>query len=109
MDELLYLGLCLFTVSSFAIAFPLKYILSFFSPCYTVGFLTQIVPSISQLHENYVLKSGEGLSITFIGIWLAGDALNMIGAIREGLLPTMIILAGYYCICDVALIWQVRL
>jgi hypothetical protein len=65
------------------------------------------VPSFSQLHENYVLKSGEGLSITFIIIWLAGDALNMIGALREGLLPTMIILAGYYCLCDIALIWQV--
>ena len=70
-------------------------------------FDTQLVPSVSQLYENYVLKSGEGLSITFIMIWLAGDALNMIGAMREGLLPTMIILAGYYCICDLALIWQV--
>lgn len=30
----------------------------------------------------------------------------MIGAWIEGLLPTMIILAGYYCLCDVALIWQ---
>lgn len=30
----------------------------------------------------------------------------MIGAWIEGLLPTMIILAGYYCLCDIALIWQ---
>jgi hypothetical protein len=52
--------------------------------------LVQLVPSFSQLHENYVLKSGEGLSIVFIIIWLAGDALNMLGAYIEGLLPTMV-------------------
>ncbi|CAO1614403.1 unnamed protein product [Jaminaea pallidilutea] len=59
-----------------------------------------------QLKENYDRKSGEGLSIAFVVIWLAGDALNLIGAWRQELLWTMIILAGYYTLCDIALIFQ---
>ncbi|PWY98968.1 hypothetical protein BCV70DRAFT_232501 [Testicularia cyperi] len=58
------------------------------------------------MHQNYVSKSAEGLSITFIVIWLAGDALNAAGAWFQGLLWTMIILALYYCACDCVLIFQ---
>ncbi|CEH14529.1 Predicted membrane protein [Ceraceosorus bombacis] len=65
-----------------------------------------ILPSWSQLWENYVLKSGEGLSVAFLAIWLLGDALNFVGAWRQGLLVTMVVLAGYYCLCDIALIGQ---
>lgn len=42
------------------------------------------------MHQNYVAKSAEGLSITFIIIWLAGDALNAAGALVQGLLWTMV-------------------
>lgn len=42
------------------------------------------------MHQNYVSKSAEGLSITFIVIWLAGDALNAAGAWFQGLLWTMV-------------------
>ncbi|SYW80831.1 uncharacterized protein UHO2_06293 [Ustilago hordei] len=59
-----------------------------------------------QMHQNYVSKSAEGLSITFVIIWLAGDALNAAGAWFQGLLWTMIILALYYCACDCVLIFQ---
>jgi hypothetical protein len=48
-----------------------------------------------QIYENFRLKSGEGLSIAFVVIWLAGDLCNFIGASIAGLLPTVIILAGY--------------
>ena len=48
-----------------------------------------------QIYENFILKSGEGLSIAFVVIWLAGDLCNLIGASLAGLLPTVIILAGY--------------
>ncbi len=37
-----------------------------------------------------MLKSADGLSISFVFIWLAGDALNGLGAIRQGLLWTMV-------------------
>ncbi|PWN48349.1 PQ-loop-domain-containing protein [Violaceomyces palustris] len=59
-----------------------------------------------QMHQNYVAKSADGLSITFVIIWLAGDALNAAGALVQGLLWTMIILALYYCLCDCVLIYQ---
>jgi hypothetical protein len=42
-----------------------------------------------------MLKSGEGLSVAFVVIWLLGDLFNLIGACRAGLLPTVIIVAGY--------------
>ncbi|GAC94194.1 pq loop repeat [Pseudozyma hubeiensis SY62] len=58
------------------------------------------------MHQNYISKSAEGLSITFVVIWLAGDALNAAGAWFQGLLWTMIILALYYCACDCVLIFQ---
>lgn len=45
--------------------------------------------------ENYVLKSGEGLSVAFIVIWLAGDLTNLAGGVLAGVLPTMILIAVY--------------
>ncbi|CAO1616189.1 unnamed protein product [Sympodiomycopsis kandeliae] len=59
-----------------------------------------------QIRENYEQKSGEGLSLAFLFIWFAGDFLNLVGAWRQSLLWTMIVLAIYYVACDVALIWQ---
>lgn len=58
------------------------------------------------MQENYVLKSTEGISIWFILIWLGGDAFNLVGGLRQEVLPTMIGLAAYYCFCDLVLIWQ---
>lgn len=45
--------------------------------------------------ENYMLKSGEGLSLGFILLWMGGDLTNLFGGLLAGLLPTMIILATY--------------
>ncbi|KAI0322344.1 PQ-loop-domain-containing protein [Amylostereum chailletii] len=60
-----------------------------------------------QIYENYRLKSGEGLSVPFVIIWLLGDLCNLVGAAMAGLLPTVIILAVYYSICDTVLLFQV--
>ncbi|KDE05492.1 hypothetical protein MVLG_04180 [Microbotryum lychnidis-dioicae p1A1 Lamole] len=60
-----------------------------------------------QLWLCVVQQSGEGLSLVFLAIWLAGDATNLLGALWQGLLPTMIILAVYYSLCDIVLIFQV--
>lgn len=83
-----------------------------------------------QIFENWQLKSGEGLSVSFIVLWLAGDLTGLLGAMMAGLLPTMIILAvyvsrgaalglsrpagviadlvdGQYTACDVILLFQV--
>ncbi|GAA5934316.1 PQ-loop repeat-containing protein [Sporobolomyces koalae] len=51
-------------------------------------------------------KSGEGLSIIFLVIWLVGDLTNLLGSLWQGLIPTVIILAIYYTACDCILIFQ---
>jgi len=60
-----------------------------------------------QLYENYSLQSGEGLSIPFVLTWLIGDLANLFGAAMAGLLPTVIILAVYYTLCDMTLLAQI--
>ncbi|OZJ04797.1 hypothetical protein BZG36_01852 [Bifiguratus adelaidae] len=60
-----------------------------------------------QLWENYKRKSGEGLSLAFLVVWLAGDIFNFVGAWMEDLLVTMLLLAVYYALADIGLIWQV--
>jgi hypothetical protein len=54
-----------------------------------------IVVYSPQIWENYQLKSGEGLSVSFIVLWLLGDITNALGGLGAKLLPTVIILALY--------------
>ena len=54
-----------------------------------------IVVFTPQIYENYFLQSGDGLSVTFIVLWLAGDLTNSLGSIMAHLLPTMIVLGVY--------------
>lgn len=72
-----------------------------------ISIATWVVVYSPQIYENFSLKSGEGVSIAFIVIWLAGDLCNLAGAWTAGLLPTMIILAAYYTLCDTVLIIQI--
>lgn len=60
-----------------------------------------------QIIENFRRRSAEGLSVAFIGIWLAADVFNILGTIIQGLLPTMIILALYFGTVDALLLSQV--
>jgi len=66
-----------------------------------------IVVYSPQVYENYSLQSGEGLSVPFVVIWLVGDICNLLGAVLANLLPTVIILAVYYTLCDVILLLQI--
>ncbi|CAN3373916.1 hypothetical protein DIURU_005580 [Diutina rugosa] len=59
-----------------------------------------------QIYENYVRKSSSGLSLSFVVLWLAGDVFNVLGSVLQGVLPTMIILAVYYTLADIVLLWQ---
>ena len=59
-----------------------------------------------QIIENFRRSSAEGLSIVFIVVWLLGDVFNILGAILQGVLPTMIILAIYYTLADIVLLLQ---
>ncbi len=67
--------------------------------CWIVVFSPQII-------ENWRRGSAEGLSIVFIVVWLLGDFFNIFGAVLQGVLPTMIILAVYYTLADIVLILQ---
>ncbi|KAI8333082.1 PQ loop repeat-domain-containing protein [Chlamydoabsidia padenii] len=66
-----------------------------------------LIVFVPQLWENYERKSGDGLSMTFLVIWLAGDVFNLMGVILQDLLPTMFLLALWYTVADMGLIWQV--
>lgn len=62
-----------------------------------------IIVFAPQIYENFNRKSSEGLSMLFIILWLAGDIFNVLGAVLQGVLPTMIILAIYYTLADIVL------
>ncbi|KAL1597009.1 hypothetical protein SLS60_008591 [Paraconiothyrium brasiliense] len=66
---------------------------------YAVVFSPQII-------ENWRRGSAEGLSVVFITVWLLGDFFNIFGAVLQGVLPTMIILAVYYTFADIVLLGQ---
>lgn len=55
----------------------------------------RIVVYSPQIYENYILQSGEGLSVLFVVVWLLGDLTNFVGAILANLLPTVIFLGVY--------------
>ncbi|KAL1950080.1 hypothetical protein VTO73DRAFT_5202 [Trametes versicolor] len=60
-----------------------------------------------QILENYRKQSGEGLSVSFVTIWLIGDICNLTGAVMANLIPTIVILGSYYSVCDVILLTQI--
>lgn len=43
-----------------------------------------------QILENFRRQSADGLSLLFIVVWLAGDVFNILGAVLQGVLPTMV-------------------
>ncbi|KAK1769316.1 PQ loop repeat-domain-containing protein [Phialemonium atrogriseum] len=67
--------------------------------CWVVVFSPQIV-------ENFRRGSADGLSLQFLIVWLLGDVFNILGAVLQGVLPTMVILAIYYTIADIVLLSQ---
>jgi solute carrier family 66 (lysosomal lysine-arginine transporter), member 1 len=75
--------------------------------CGSISIACWVVVFSPQIIENFRRGSAEGLSIVFIVVWLAGDVFNILGAILQGVLPTMIILAVYYTLADIVLMGQV--
>lgn len=51
--------------------------------CWVVVFSPQII-------ENFRRSSAEGLSVEFVIIWLLGDVFNILGAVLQNVLPTMV-------------------
>ncbi|TFA99597.1 putative vacuolar amino acid transporter YPQ3 [Trichoderma ghanense] len=61
---------------------------------------------LPQMIVNYRAKSADGLSISFLVVWMLGDATNLIGGLFTHLAPTAIVLAWYFCVADFLLISQ---
>ncbi|KAF2703465.1 PQ-loop-domain-containing protein [Pleomassaria siparia CBS 279.74] len=74
--------------------------------CGSVSIACWIVVFSPQIIENWKRNSADGLSVVFIAIWLLGDFFNIFGAVLQGVLPTMIILAVYYTLADIVLLLQ---
>ncbi|OAL35605.1 hypothetical protein AYO20_05224 [Fonsecaea nubica] len=74
--------------------------------CGSISIACWVVVFSPQIIENFRRGSAEGLSIVFIVVWLAGDVFNILGAVLQGVLPTMIILAVYYTLADIVLLGQ---
>ncbi|KAK4501786.1 hypothetical protein PRZ48_007595 [Zasmidium cellare] len=74
--------------------------------CGSISIACWVVVFSPQIIENFRRSSAEGLSVEFIIIWLAGDVFNILGAVLQGVLATMIILAIYYTAADVVLLGQ---
>ena len=51
--------------------------------CWIVVFTPQII-------ENFRRQSADGLSLLFLVVWLAGDVFNILGAVLQDVLPTMV-------------------
>ncbi|KAI1321258.1 PQ loop repeat-domain-containing protein [Xylariaceae sp. FL0255] len=74
--------------------------------CGSISIAAWVVVFSPQIVENFRRSSADGLSIQFIIAWLLGDVFNILGAVLQGVLPTMLILAIYYTIADVVLLAQ---
>ncbi|KAI2642835.1 PQ loop repeat-domain-containing protein [Xylaria nigripes] len=74
--------------------------------CGSISIAAWVVVFSPQITENFRRRSADGLSILFIIAWLLGDIFNILGAVLQGVLPTMIMLAIYYTIADIVLLAQ---
>ncbi|KAI1104669.1 PQ-loop-domain-containing protein [Jackrogersella minutella] len=74
--------------------------------CGSISIAAWVVVFSPQIIENFRRSSADGLSVPFIILWLLGDVFNILGAVLQGVLPTMLILAIYYTIADFVLLSQ---
>ncbi|KAI6092658.1 PQ-loop-domain-containing protein [Hypoxylon rubiginosum] len=74
--------------------------------CGSISIAAWVVVFSPQIIENFRRGSADGLSVPFIILWLLGDVFNILGAVLQGVLPTMLILAIYYTIADFVLLAQ---
>jgi uncharacterized protein with PQ loop repeat len=72
----------------------------------TISIVAWVVVFSPQILENFRRGSSDGLSLHFLIVWLLGDIFNVVGAILQGVMPTMIILAIYFTVADIVLLAQ---
>ncbi|KAF6218767.1 hypothetical protein HO133_005310 [Letharia lupina] len=74
--------------------------------CGSISIACWVVVYSPQIIENFRRSSADGLSLLFVIIWTLGDVFNVLGAVLQGVLPTMTILAVYYTLADIVLLGQ---
>ncbi|TGO85120.1 hypothetical protein BPOR_0429g00060 [Botrytis porri] len=87
----------------------------------SISLATWIFLLVPQLILNYRSQSADGVSLAFLSVWFIGDVANLAdlilrrsrayidsssGAIWADLVPTVTVLAIYFCIADFVLISQ---
>lgn len=74
----------------------------------SVSIICWVIVGWPQMLQNYRDKSAEGLSLSFILIWLTGDMFNIAAALLDRDFVLSILLVGlWYVIMDVALLFQI--
>lgn len=61
---------------------------------------------LPQILENHINQSVSGVSLSFLVIWMLGDATNLVGCVLSRALPFQTSLALYYCFIDCILALQ---
>lgn len=66
----------------------------------SISFACYLVLMVPQLVEQWRLKTVEGVSLYFLGIWMLGDVSNLIGAVLAQLLPEVVLIAVWFLLAD---------
>ncbi|CBF88144.1 PQ-loop repeat-containing protein [Aspergillus nidulans FGSC A4] len=94
------------TVSSYLhICLPTPLAL-FSSTLGTLSIVSWLFAQLPQIFKNFQLQSTSGLSIFFLIIWCLGDMGNLLGALLTRQAGWQVIIAGYYVLVDVTLVFQ---
>ncbi|KAL4809456.1 PQ loop repeat-domain-containing protein [Aspergillus unguis] len=72
----------------------------------TLSIISWLFAQLPQIFKNYQLQSTSGLSIFFLIIWCLGDMGNLLGALLTRQAAWQVIIAGYYVLVDITLVFQ---
>ncbi|KAF3924155.1 hypothetical protein AA313_de0206888 [Arthrobotrys entomopaga] len=83
--------------------------MTFFSTtCGILSITSWLFAQLPQIVKNYQAKSAESLSFLFILIWCLGDSSNLFGAVLLNQMTFQKVIAAYYVLVDVILVFQWR-
>ncbi|KAI9044968.1 PQ loop repeat protein [Aspergillus affinis] len=72
----------------------------------TLSIVSWLFAQLPQIYKNFQLQSTSGLSLFFLVEWCLGDASNLVGALLTRQAGWQVIVAGYYVLVDVTLVFQ---
>lgn len=72
----------------------------------TLSIISWLFAQLPQIYKNFQLQSTSGLSLFFLVEWCLGDASNLVGALLTRQAGWQVVVAGYYVLVDVTLVFQ---